>query len=115
LLAAIGTAAITGAVTLYAFTTKIDFNIMRGMIFVLGIAFMWYFIMSLCFGLWLTTFYAALMVCVYGLFLLCDTQLIIKSGRHGLSVDDYVVGAILIYTDIVMIFIYLLALFGSKR
>jgi len=102
-------------VTAYAFFTKIDFNVMRGMCFVLAMAFMWYFIMSLIFGLWLTTFWAALMVCLYGLFLLCDTQLIIKSGRHGLSVDDYVVGAMLIYSDIIMIFIYLLMLFGGRR
>jgi FtsH-binding integral membrane protein len=106
--AAISTAMITGAVTLYAFTTKIDFNVMRGMLFVFAMALTWFFILSLCFGYWMTTFWSSICVCLYGLFLLCDTQLIIKKGRHGLSIDDYVAGAMLIYSDIIMIFIYMI-------
>jgi len=54
-----------------------------------------------------------LCVCLYGLFLLCDTKLIID-GRHGLSIDDYIAGAMLIYSDIIMIFIYMLRIFGRK-
>ena len=114
-IAAICTGAVTGAVTLYAFTTKIDFNVIRGMMFVLSMAFLMFFMMSLCFGYWMTSFYAAIMCCFYGLFLLCDTQLVIKKGRHGLSVDDYITGAMLIYSDIIMIFLYMLALFGGRR
>ena len=94
--------------TLYAFTTKVDFNIMRGMIFVFAMAIMWFFILSLCFGYWMTTLWSCIAVCLYGLFLLCDTQLIIKKGRHGLSIDDYIAGAMLIYSDIIMIFIYMI-------
>jgi FtsH-binding integral membrane protein len=113
-MAAIGTAAITGAVTIYAFTTKIDFNVMRGMFFVIGMAILWFFILSLIFNIWLTTLWSSIAVCLYGLFLLCDTQLIIKKGRHGLSVDDYIAGAMLIYSDIIMIFIYLIQIFGRR-
>jgi hypothetical protein len=106
--AAILTFAITGAVTLYAFTTKTDFTVMRGMMFVFSMALLWFMILSLCFGVWMPTFWASICVCFYGLFLLCDTQMIVGKHKVKLSIDDYIAGAMLIYIDIIMIFIYLL-------
>lgn len=106
--AAILTFGITGAVTLYAFTTKTDFTVMRGMMFVFSMSLTMFFILSLCFGVWMPTFWACLCVCLYGLFLLCDTQMIVGKHKVKLSIDDYIAGAMLIYIDIIMIFIYLL-------
>lgn len=59
-------------------------------------------------------FAAGFMVIIYGLFLLIDTQLIIGGGRHELSIDDYVIGAMFLYIDIVMIFLELLKIFGGR-
>ena len=42
-----------------------------------------------------------------------DTQLIIGGKYDELEMDDYVIGALLIYSDILTIFLYLLKLFGG--
>lgn len=40
-----------------------------------------------------------------------------KHGRNRMVItyDDYIMGALQLYLDIVMIFIYLLEIFGSRR
>ena len=53
-------------------------------------------------------------VILYGLYLLIDTQLIVGGGRYKLTIDDYIIGAIIIYMDIIMIFLYLLQMFGGR-
>ena len=50
----------------------------------------------------------ALGVLLFGLYLIFDTQLILGKGRYSLSIDDYILGALVLYVDIIMIFIYLL-------
>ena len=59
-------------------------------------------------------FAAGFCVIIYGLFLIIDTQLIVGGGRHELSIDDYVIGALVLYLDIIYIFIELLRIFGSR-
>ena len=49
-----------------------------------------------------------------GLFLLIDTQLIVGGKRHELSIDDYVIGALILYMDIIYIFVYMLKLLGNR-
>jgi len=56
----------------------------------------------------------ALMVFLLGMFLIHDTQLIVGKGKWRLSMDDYIIGALILYIDIITIFLYLLALFGKK-
>jgi FtsH-binding integral membrane protein len=46
--------------------------------------------------------------------LIHDTQLIVGKGKWKLGLDDYIVGALIIYVDIITIFLYLLALFAKK-
>ena len=53
-------------------------------------------------------------VCLMALYILIDTQLIIGGGRYKLSIDDYIIGAIILYIDIIYLFIYLLAIFGGR-
>ena len=59
-------------------------------------------------------FAAGFGVIIGGLFLLIDTQLIVGGRRHELSIDDYVVGALILYLDIIYIFLELLKLFGNR-
>jgi FtsH-binding integral membrane protein len=48
------------------------------------------------------------MMIAYGIYLVVDMQMII-GGKHGeISLDDYIGGSIIIYTDIVRIFLWLL-------
>ena len=40
--------------------------------------------------------------------------MIIGNGKYAISMDDYIVGAMIIYLDIMMLFLELLRLFASK-
>ena len=52
----------------------------------------------------------SLCVLLFALIILYDTKLIIKK----LSVDDYIVGSLLIYADFIQLFLCLLSLFGGR-
>ena len=56
------------------------------------------------------------MVILYSMdFIWCDTQLILGTKRHGLSKDDYIIGAIVIYIDIVILFMRLVKLLRMMK
>ena len=109
---------ITVACTLYAFTTKNDFTYGRGMIFVIAMALLMLILFSTIFRMdddyFAYNCIIALCVVLLGLFLIHDVQLIVGKGKWRLGLDDYIVGALIIYVDIITIFLYLLALFGKK-
>lgn len=46
--------------------------------------------------------------------MIVDTQMVLGKGQYSLSVDDYVVGALIIYLDIMMLFLELLSIFGDR-
>lgn len=59
-----------------------------------------------------------LVFCWIGLILTCiyviyDVYLITE--KHGLSYDDYIIGALLIYTDLISLFIYILSIIGERN
>jgi FtsH-binding integral membrane protein len=111
-----GTAAITLACTAYAFTTKNDFTYGGGFIWLIVTALMFMLIIMIIttFSYILYDLLIALMVFLLGMFLIHDTQLIVGKGKWRLSMDDYIIGALILYIDIITIFLYLLALFGKK-
>ena len=111
------TSAVTVALTYYACTTKTDFTMCGGLFFILGMALFCLCIASffLTFVSWWHPFVAAILVVFYGLFLIYDTQLIAGGKKHQLSMDDYIVGALLLYIDIMMLFLELLKLFGDRN
>ena len=53
-------------------------------------------------------------VMLFSFYLIYDTQLIMGGKRYEIDIDDYILGAIILYTDIITIFLYLLKLFGGK-
>ena len=110
------TAAVTVALTFYACTTKTDFTVCGGLFFILSIALLCLILFSwvMTFAAWWHPFVSALLVVFYGLFLIYDTQLIAGGRKHELSFDDYIVGALLLYVDIMMLFLELLKLFGNR-
>ena len=116
--AGLGTSVITAACTLYAFTTKTDFTIMGGLIWLLSFSLMLLILFTWIIGGIYNSFVnnAIISLCIFlmGIFLIYDTQLIVGKGKHKLSLDDYVIGALIIYVDIITIFLYILALFGKK-
>jgi len=59
--------------------------------------------------------YAGLVVLLMGFYIVFDVQLIAGGRKHELSIDDYVLGALMLYIDIVTMFMYILELFGDRR
>ena len=108
------TFAVTFALTLYACTTKTDFTFMGGLLFV-GVCLLFCLgIFTFVIGNFLNTLYCVLGVFVYSLYLIFDTQLVMGKFGNEFSIDDYIVAALMIYIDIIQIFIYLLQIFGRR-
>ena len=52
--------------------------------------------------------YCTLGIVVFGLYLIYDTQLILRKYGLKYSIDDYIIAALNLYVDIIEIFIYIL-------
>ena len=110
------TCAVVLALFIYAITTKTDMSVLLGSLWILTTTMLMYllffwFIRSY----WLQMIYYSLGLILFGIYLIIDVKLIIgdKQG-YGLSVDDYIIGAMMIYSDIIMIFLYILSIFVSS-
>jgi len=49
-------------------------------------------------------------VIFYGFYLCYDTQLIMGGKENEIDLDDYIIGAIMIYLDVIIIFLKILSL-----
>jgi FtsH-binding integral membrane protein len=58
---------------------------------------------------------AMVMGVVYAIYLLVDTQLILGGKHKNLSMDNYVLGSIIIYSDIIGLFLKILQVLGKKK
>lgn len=96
--------------------TKSDFTTKRAM----GIMFI---ASILCFCLSISFSYntpgytvvAFVIACIYGIFIIFDVQAIAGGRYVELSLDDYVLAALMLYIDIIGLLIYLMALLGKKK
>ena len=120
--ASLMTMILTISLTVYAFFTKSDFTALCGpfacwgLLLIITISMMMSIISMLVFSyteVWYP-FATGFAVIIYGIFLLIDTQLIVGGKRYALSIDDYIIGALILYLDIIMIFLELLKLFGRR-
>lgn len=123
-IAAALTAAVTCALTVYACTTKTDFTFCGGMLFA-GTCLMFFLgIFFLIFGMGsynsptfkvINILYCGLGVFVYSIYLIYDTQLVM--GKFGVeyNIEDYIVAAMMIYIDIIQLFLYILRMLGNRR
>lgn len=57
----------------------------------------------------------ALGVIIFGIYIIIDTQLIMGSHKYGITMDDYILGALILYIDIIQLFIYILRLLSQRR
>jgi FtsH-binding integral membrane protein len=53
-----------------------------------------------------------IVITAISIFIIWDTKQIASGKKYGLDYDDYIIGALLLYTDIVTMFIYILAILG---
>jgi FtsH-binding integral membrane protein len=109
------TAGVAIGVTVYAMTTKKDYTIFGPLLFIIG--FVGLFIIPFFFIFPLRTMhliYCILGVILFSFYLLFDTQLILGGKRYECSIDDYILGAMILYLDIINIFLYFLQILGGK-
>lgn len=58
---------------------------------------------------------AFLFVIIYSAYIAIDTQLIIGGKNKELSLDDYILGSVILYTDIIALFLKILQILGKKK
>lgn len=113
--AALMTAAMVIALTFYALTTKKDFTVCGGMMFVISACFIMFGLFSWLMGPTMRLIYCTIGVILFGVYLVIDTQLICGGKRYELSKEDYVYGAIILYLDILNIFLYILQILAALK
>ncbi|XP_023673409.1 glutamate receptor, ionotropic, N-methyl D-aspartate-associated protein 1a (glutamate binding) [Paramormyrops kingsleyae] len=103
-------------VVLFSLQTKYDFTSCRGVLFVCLIVLMIFSI--LCIFIRhkiLHIVYASLGALLFTCFLAVDTQLLLGNKKLALSPEEYIFAALSLYTDIINIFLYILAIVGRSR
>ena len=110
--AAFMTAALVIGLTFYAMTTKTDFTFLANFMVSLAVSMIAFIILGMCMAFRMTLLYCLLGTVLFSIYLIIDTQLI--CGKHGLSTEDYIIGAMILYLDILNIFLFILRLLGRK-
>ncbi|XP_076149821.1 protein lifeguard 1 isoform X2 [Alosa pseudoharengus] len=108
------TLAVSFSIIIFSAQTKLDFTICNGILVVLSTSF-------LMFGFFSIFYYSAILNVVYGfigalifsLFLVVDCQLVMGRQTYGLSPEEYVFAALIIYLDIINVFLYILLMLGG--
>jgi FtsH-binding integral membrane protein len=105
----------TLALTAYACTTKEDFSAAIGFMLVLLVSSIFVLILMPFFisSRPLEILVSALFAVLYGLYIIIDAQLIIGGGRYKISTDDYILGSLYIYVDVIGMFLRILSLIGK--
>jgi FtsH-binding integral membrane protein len=61
------------------------------------------------------TLYSALFCVMFGFYIVYDTHLIVGGGHYEIDAEDYIIASIIIYMDIINLFLHVLRLLGEKR
>lgn len=114
--AALLTAATVGALAMYAVTTKTDFTYCGGAVwaffFVLLMCTMLAFILDHTYRV--RIFLSGLIIFLCCFYIIYDIQLLVGNKEMALSIDDYVFAAMMIYIDIMRLFLEILKVLGRK-
>lgn len=103
-------------ITAYAFYTKKDYTV-GSALFSMLCSSMMMLLLVVMFSRneFLHTVYIYLSLVAFGVYLIIDTQRIVGGKRVELKSDEYITGAMLIYADIVVIFLKILSLLAKKK
>lgn len=115
-IAAFLTCAMVICLTVYAFTTKNDLTLCGPIFYLLPVLFICSILMSIFMGgMWRHTFSAMFGVILFSFFIIYDLQVIIKGGRYAdkMDVDRYILAAMILYLDIINLFLEILKLVGG--
>ena len=102
ILAAGYTAAMVFGLTMYALYTKVDLSMFFGFL-VLIVVTMLVCVITMIFQFTQTAFilYCGLGALIFGIYIIYDITVVIANPYWGLSTDDYIIGAIILYMDII--------------
>ncbi|CAF1283368.1 unnamed protein product [Rotaria sp. Silwood1] len=110
------TAFVCLGVTLFSFQTKYDFTVCTGVLLVLSLAILAFAIVCIfTYSRIMYTIFAGLGAALFLIFLAVDTQLIIGGKRLEINAEDHIFASLMLYMDIINIFLYILALFGGRK
>lgn len=108
-MAAFLTLGITIGLTLYAMLTKKDINYFGGIVMTItSVMFCMAIIMIFVRNTGLEIVYTAAGTIFYGVYIIFDTKLIVGGGRGEINIDDYILGAMTLYLDVIVLFIKIL-------
>lgn len=112
------TALITISLTVYAMNTKVPIEFFGALGFVVCLGMIPLLIISLVIqSQMMYTVYCCFGALFYGIYLIIDTIMITggkQTSNVKINMDDYVIGALMLYLDIIMLFVYILRILGNK-
>jgi len=117
LLAVFICAAVTVALTIFAFQTKFDFTACGGVLLCVLVVFVLFGLFAIFIpGRTVQIVYASIGALIFSLYIVYDTQIML-GGKHkySLSPEEYVFAALNLYLDIINLFIYILQIIGAAR
>ncbi|XP_038159185.1 glutamate receptor, ionotropic, N-methyl D-aspartate-associated protein 1a (glutamate binding) [Cyprinodon tularosa] len=110
------TAVVCFTVVLFSLQSKYDFTSCRGVLFVCLIVLLLFSILCIFIrNKILDIVYASMGALLFTCFLAVDTQLLLGNKKLALSPEEYIFASINLYTDIINIFLYILAIVGRSR
>ncbi|KAM3614175.1 uncharacterized protein V6R79_011112 [Siganus canaliculatus] len=110
------TAVVCFTVIIFSLQTKYDFTSCHGVLFVcLIVLILFGFLCIFIRDRILHIVYAGLGALLFTCFLAVDTQLLLGNKELSLSPEEYVFAALMLYTDIINILLYILAIIGRAR
>ena len=116
MIAALLTFGVTAVLTAYAVLTRSDFTTKMGVMVVITFAAVMFAILM---GIFYNSRPVEIAICIvfiiiYGIYIVIDTQLIIGGRKYSLTYDDYIIGALFLYIDIIGLFLHLLRLLKGR-
>nr|XP_023688321.1 protein lifeguard 1-like [Paramormyrops kingsleyae]XP_023688322.1 protein lifeguard 1-like [Paramormyrops kingsleyae] len=109
------TLVISFSIVIFSAQTRVDFTLCNGVMLVLAMTLLMFGFFSIFFySSALQIVYGTLGALLYSLFLAVDCQLVMGREKYGLSPEEYIFAALILYLDIITIFLYLLILFGGS-
>jgi len=116
MIAAILTAVMVCSLMFYAITTKTDFTLCIGVLWALILVSLTCIILSIFMrSRILQIMISGVAIVIVSFYIVFDTQLIIGNKENKLQIDDYVFAAMMLYLDIIRLFLEILKILGSKR
>lgn len=118
--AAVLTGAVVLGIYLYSLCTKYDFTYLAigyAMVFASSLVLLTTIILGFIFSFQVPLFISALGVIIFGFYLLIDLQQVM-GGSHNyftFSPDDYILAALVLYLDIINLFLYILEILAKSQ